>query len=59
MVKNEIGRTCRLRDGEGRAGRGVRRGRVGGRPRPAVLRIAERGRRNILLDTVTVVLIFQ
>ena len=49
MVKNEIGRTWRFRLGEGRGGRGVKRGRVGGRPRPAVLRIAERGRRNILI----------
>jgi hypothetical protein len=47
-VKNDIGRTWRFRLGDGRGGRGVRRGRVGGRPRPAVLRIAERGRRNIL-----------
>jgi hypothetical protein len=48
-VKNDIGRTWRFRLGDGRGGRGVRRGRVGGRPRPAVLRIAERGRRNILI----------
>jgi hypothetical protein len=49
MVKNEIGRTWRFLVGEGKGGRGVRRGLVGGRPRPAVLRIAERGRRNILI----------
>ena len=48
-MKNEMGRTWRLRLGEGSGGRGVRRGLVDGRPK-GDLRIAERGRRNIMDD---------